>query len=37
MAKPLIDLHLHTLYSDGVSTPEQVAEEAQKMSLTAIA
>ena len=37
MPKPLIDLHLHTLYSDGVSTPEQVAEEAQKMNLAAIA
>jgi len=37
LAKPLIDLHLHTLYSDGVSTPEQVAEEAQKMNLAAIA
>ncbi len=37
MAKPYIDLHLHTLFSDGVSTPEQVAEEAQKMGLAAIA
>jgi predicted metal-dependent phosphoesterase TrpH len=37
LAKPYIDLHLHTLFSDGVSTPEQVAEEAQKMGLAAIA
>ncbi len=37
MPKPYIDLHLHTHFSDGVSTPEQVAEEAQQMELAAIA
>lgn len=37
MAKPYIDLHLHTHFSDGVSTPEQVAEEAERMDLGAIA
>ncbi|MAE32054.1 MAG: histidinol phosphatase [Verrucomicrobiales bacterium] len=37
MAKPYIDLHLHTHFSDGVSTPEQVAEEAERMELAAIA
>ena len=37
MAKPYIDLHLHTRFSDGVSTPEQVAEEAERMELAAIA
>ncbi len=37
MPKPYIDLHLHTHFSDGVFTPEQVAEEAQQMELAAIA
>ena len=37
MPKPYIDLHLHTHFSDGVSTPEQVAEEAERMELAAIA
>ena len=37
MAQPYIDLHLHTLYSDGISTPEQVARDAQEMNLAAIA
>ena len=37
MAKPYIDLHLHTHFSDGVSTPEQMAEEAERMNLGAIA
>ncbi len=37
MAQPYIDLHLHTLFSDGISTPEQVAEDAQEMELAAIA
>ena len=35
MAKPLIDLHLHTYYSDGTS-PEQVAKAAEEMKLAAI-
>jgi hypothetical protein len=37
LPKPYIDLHLHTHFSDGVSTPEQVAEEAERMELAAIA
>jgi len=37
LPKPYIDLHLHTHFSDGVFTPEQVAEEAQQMELAAIA
>ena len=36
MAKPLIDLHLHTYYSDGTFTPEQVAKAAEEMKLAAI-
>ena len=36
MAKPLIDLHLHTYYSDGTFTPEQVAKAAKEMKLAAI-
>ena len=36
MAKPLIDLHLHTYYSDGTFTPEQVAAAAEEMQLAAI-
>ena len=37
MSKSYIDLHLHTLFSDGVSTPEEVAKEAHNMDLAAIA
>ena len=33
MAKPLIDLHLHTYYSDGTFTPEQVAKAAEEMKI----
>jgi len=36
LAKPLIDLHLHTYYSDGTFTPEQVAKAAEEMNLAAI-
>jgi 3',5'-nucleoside bisphosphate phosphatase len=31
------DLHLHTLYSDGTSTPEEVVQGAKKAGLSAIA
>ena len=37
MSQSYIDLHLHTLFSDGVSTPEEVAKEAHYMDLAAIA
>ena len=37
MSKSYIDLHLHTLFSDGVSTPEEVAKEAHNKDLAAIA
>ncbi len=32
----MIDLHLHTYYSDGTFTPEQVAKAAEEMNLAAI-
>ena len=37
MKQKLIDLHLHTSFSDGISSPEQVAEAAEDMNLSAIA
>jgi predicted metal-dependent phosphoesterase TrpH len=37
LKQKLIDLHLHTSFSDGISSPEQVAEAAVDMNLSAIA
>jgi len=37
LSQSYIDLHLHTLFSDGISTPEEVAKEAHNMDLAAIA
>ena len=37
MKQKFIDLHLHTSFSDGISSPEQVAEAAEDMNLSAIA
>ncbi len=31
-----VDLHTHTIYSDGILTPEQLLQKAQKVGLTAI-
>lgn len=31
-----VDLHTHTIYSDGVLTPEQLLQKAQKVGLSAI-
>ena len=36
MDKQFIDLHLHTSFSDGIFTPEQVANAASEMNLSAI-
>ena len=32
-----VDLHLHTTYSDGKLTPQQIVKEARKLNLRAIA
>src|SRR5512143_513613 len=33
----LVDLHAHTLFSDGLFTPEELVEEAARQKLTAVA
>lgn len=33
---PNIDLHIHTIYSDGTCTPEEVVYRAEKLNLVAI-
>ena len=35
--KNLVDLHVHTLYSDGLFSPEEIVEKACELGLKAIA
>jgi predicted metal-dependent phosphoesterase TrpH len=34
---PVIDLHVHSTFSDGSWTPEEIAQEARRLGLTAVA
>lgn len=36
LADGLVDLHAHTVFSDGLFTPEQLVEEAKRVNLTAV-
>jgi predicted metal-dependent phosphoesterase TrpH len=36
LADGLVDLHAHTIFSDGLFTPEQLVEEAKAVNLTAV-
>ncbi|MEO0079543.1 MAG: PHP domain-containing protein [candidate division WOR-3 bacterium] len=35
--EPVVDLHLHTIFSDGLLTPEEMVLEAHKLGLAAVA
>ena len=35
--KGLVDLHVHTMYSDGTYTPEEVIQKAAELNLKAVA